>query len=81
MQAGPTAKIALTDAEITALTKRTQEGGTEVVLAKAGKVRMDLRVCTGPRQCQEASHGCCMRLPPVALQELRMGGQPSDQDH
>ncbi|MEW5307994.1 MAG: hypothetical protein WDW38_000386 [Sanguina aurantia] len=36
-QAGPTAKIALTDAEITALTKRTQEGGTEVVLAKAGK--------------------------------------------
>lgn len=38
-QAGPKAKIALTDEEITALTKRTQEGGTEVVLAKAGKVR------------------------------------------
>ena len=35
MQATP--KANLSDEEITALTKRTQDGGTEVVEAKAGK--------------------------------------------
>jgi malate dehydrogenase len=34
-QASP--KVQLTDDEIEALTKRTQDGGTEVVQAKAGK--------------------------------------------
>jgi malate dehydrogenase len=34
-QASP--KVQLTDEEIEALTKRTQDGGTEVVQAKAGK--------------------------------------------
>jgi malate dehydrogenase len=34
-QASP--KASLTDEEIDALTKRTQDGGTEVVQAKAGK--------------------------------------------
>ncbi len=42
LQATP--KVALTHEEIDALTKRTQDGGTEVVQAKAGKVS-----CT--RQC------------------------------
>ena len=32
-----TPKASLTDEEIDALTKRTQDGGTEVVQAKAGK--------------------------------------------
>lgn len=32
-----TPKATLTDEEIDALTKRTQDGGTEVVQAKAGK--------------------------------------------
>ena len=36
LQATP--KVALTSEEIDALTKRTQDGGTEVVQAKAGKV-------------------------------------------
>ena len=36
-QATPTPNIALSDADIDALTKRTQDGGTEVVQAKAGK--------------------------------------------
>jgi len=36
MQATP--KVTLTQEELEALTKRTQEGGTEVVQAKAGKV-------------------------------------------
>jgi malate dehydrogenase len=35
LQASP--KVQLTDDEIEALTKRTQDGGTEVVQAKAGK--------------------------------------------
>ncbi len=35
LQASP--KVQLTDEEIEALTKRTQDGGTEVVQAKAGK--------------------------------------------
>jgi len=35
-QAGPTAQ--LSDEEVDQLTKRTQDGGTEVVQAKAGKV-------------------------------------------
>jgi malate/lactate dehydrogenase len=35
LQATP--KVQLTDDEIEALTKRTQDGGTEVVQAKAGK--------------------------------------------
>lgn len=38
----PNAANKLSEADIDALTKRTQDGGTEVVQAKAGKVR---RVC------------------------------------
>ncbi len=37
LQATP--KVSLTKEELEALTKRTQDGGTEVVQAKAGKVR------------------------------------------
>lgn len=35
-----TPKVSLTPEELDALTKRTQDGGTEVVQAKAGKVRL-----------------------------------------
>jgi malate dehydrogenase len=38
LQAVPNAANKLNDADIDALTKRTQDGGTEVVQAKAGKV-------------------------------------------
>jgi len=38
LQAVPNAANKLSDADIDALTKRTQDGGTEVVQAKAGKV-------------------------------------------
>jgi len=38
-QAVPNATNKLSEADIDALSKRTQDGGTEVVQAKAGKVR------------------------------------------
>lgn len=41
----PNAANKLSDADIDALTKRTQDGGTEVVQAKAGKVNV-CRTCT-----------------------------------
>ena len=43
LQAVPNASNKLSDADIDALTKRTQDGGTEVVQAKAGKVRVDVK--------------------------------------
>ena len=39
LQAVPNAANKLSEADLDALTKRTQDGGTEVVQAKAGKVR------------------------------------------
>jgi malate dehydrogenase len=39
MQATPAAPANISAEVIDALTKRTQDGGTEVVTAKAGKVR------------------------------------------
>jgi malate/lactate dehydrogenase len=39
LQAVPNAANTLSEADLDALTKRTQDGGTEVVQAKAGKVR------------------------------------------
>jgi malate/lactate dehydrogenase len=38
VQAVPNATNKLSEADVDALTKRTQDGGTEVVQAKAGKV-------------------------------------------
>ena len=43
----------LSHEEAIALTKRTQDGGTEVVQAKAGKVRCDLR---SPAHAAHAAH-------------------------
>lgn len=43
VMAQATPKVSLTKEELEALTVRTQDGGTEVVQAKAGKVR-----CTQP---------------------------------
>lgn len=45
MQAVPTPNAKLSDADIDALTKRTQDGGTEVVQAKAGKVGFTMMTC------------------------------------
>ena len=54
-QAVPNAANKLSDADIDALTKRTQDGGTEVVQAKAGKVSMPQRSlgCRCCRRCKD----------------------------
>lgn len=55
----PTPNAKLSDADIDALTKRTQDGGTEVVQAKAGKVGL-LAAIVGLRQSILTANACVL---------------------
>ena len=57
----PNAANKLSEADLDALTKRTQDGGTEVVQAKAGKVRPALLGLLGP------CYSCPCRFVPLGL--------------
>lgn len=53
--------VSLSPEEVEALTKRTQDGGTEVVQAKAGKVRAEAKLgawSAGAQQRHKQPDGC-----------------------
>lgn len=79
MQAVPTPNAKLSDADIDALTKRTQDGGTEVVQAKAGKVGLGMEarlrtLCGVPLQLAQLHmmHGTAIMLDIVESKTCRL---------